>query len=247
MVGRYEQSLRATERLAAVAESCGIAFASRYAKINKAAAFIGLRRFALAERLLASLERETRDEPGSYFRSNLAVQRARLYASISDLQRALDVLSLGPVDESSRTARGEFLGWQALLHAANGDLDRSRELSGEARDTSRGLETEALSLMAEAVVARKSGASSATFRLFDRAVATEARDPIVIALRADPDLARAVAASRGQEDLADEAALGLLRRLARGLARPEDPARRQAEGGAEPARAARCTNCSPRA
>jgi ATP/maltotriose-dependent transcriptional regulator MalT len=196
MVARYERSLRATEALASVAENWGIAFALRYAKINKAAAHVGLRRFALAERLLSSLERETRDQPGSYFRSNLAVQRARLYASIGDLQRALDVLSLGPVDGSSRAERGEFLGWQALLHAAGGDCGRAGELFQEARTTSRGRETEALSLMAEAIVARKTGDSSTAFRLFDHAVATEAWDPIVIAVRADPDLARDAATSR---------------------------------------------------
>ncbi len=196
VVARYREALQAAETLASVAESCGIAFATRYAKINKAAAYIGLRRFALAERLLSSLERETRDDPGTYLRSNLAVQRARLYASIGDTQRALDVFSLGPVDGCSQAARGEFLAWQALLHAASGELERSRELSAEARDASRGLETKALSLMAEVIPAGKAGDLPAAFHLFDRAVATEAWDPIVLAVRTDPDLARRLATTR---------------------------------------------------
>src|SRR6266516_4666871 len=56
---RYQESLLSAERLAVVAEGCGIDFPLRYAQINRAAAYIGLRRFALADRALSMLERQT--------------------------------------------------------------------------------------------------------------------------------------------------------------------------------------------
>jgi DNA-binding CsgD family transcriptional regulator len=199
LMARYEQSVQATETLASVAESWGVAFAIRYAMINKAGAYIGLRRFALASRLLSSLDRNTRDDPGGSFRSNLAVQRARQYASVGDTQRALDVLSLGPFDGSSQAARGEFLGWHALLSAATGASERSEDLTSEVRETSRGLETQALSLMADAIVARQVGDLAGVYCLVDQAVSTEAWDPIVIALRVDPELARSLAESPGRK------------------------------------------------
>ncbi|HZC74858.1 MAG TPA: hypothetical protein VE220_02695, partial [Gaiellaceae bacterium] len=105
MAGWYEEALANAMKLAAVAESCGIDFPRRYADMNKACAYIGLRRFALADRALATLERQTHEDRGGYFRGNLRLQRARLYASLGDPQRALDALSLGPDEYNAVCAR----------------------------------------------------------------------------------------------------------------------------------------------
>jgi LuxR family maltose regulon positive regulatory protein len=195
MMARYEESLGAAELLTTVSEACGIVFPLRYAQINRASACIGLRRFAVADRLLVSLERETRDQPGSYFRGNLAYQRARLYASVGTVQRALDVLSLGPVDDCSKAGRGEFLGLQSLLTAIHGEAGRATRLAEEALKSSRNLGARALALTSNAISAKRAGQVDAAESSLDAAIATGAWDPIVIAVRADSDFAKELAKS----------------------------------------------------
>jgi LuxR family transcriptional regulator, maltose regulon positive regulatory protein len=188
---RYHDSLLNADKLATVAETAGIDFPLRYADINRAGAYVGLRRFALADRVLAMLERETHDEVRSYFRGNIPIQRARLYASLGDVRRALDALSLGPDEHSSRAARDALAGWQALLSAILGETaDSADAVSGGA---ARGIEATALFLLAQGVVALRCGELDRADSHMDAAIATEALDPMVIALRAEPGIARRLA------------------------------------------------------
>src|SRR5439155_4344731 len=78
---RYEESLKQTDELLRVAESCDLEFAIPYAQVHRAKTLVGLGRFASAARTLSLLERTLQTEPASYFRGSLPVQRARLYAS----------------------------------------------------------------------------------------------------------------------------------------------------------------------
>src|SRR5215475_6665105 len=75
ITSHYREALLNAEKLCAVAESCGLDFALRYAEMNQACAYVGLRRFALADRTLTTLERQTQGDPGGYFRGNLRIQR----------------------------------------------------------------------------------------------------------------------------------------------------------------------------
>jgi LuxR family maltose regulon positive regulatory protein len=192
IASRYQESLLTAERLSAVAEGCGIDFPLRYAQIYKAGAFVGLRRFALADRALATLERQTQDEPRSYFRGNLPIQRARLYASLGDSQRALDALSLGPEDHASRAARGAFSGWQALLSAIAGQSSDVDAIAESSSRIARSIEASALFLLAQAVAALRSGDLKKADECIDAAIETEASDPMVITVRADPAIARRI-------------------------------------------------------
>jgi DNA-binding CsgD family transcriptional regulator len=197
MTCRYQESLQSVSVLTNVAETCGIDFPLRYAQLYSASAHIGLRRFAAADRTLSALERETRDYPGSYFGGNLPIQRARLYASVGDLRRAVDALALGPVANSSRGLQGEFLGWQALLHAASGEFGCALELARDAQEASRGLEPTALASIARAIVSLGTiDSGNAADSYIAAAIASGAWDPILIAVRATPDLGRKIAAKR---------------------------------------------------
>ncbi|HEU5476249.1 MAG TPA: LuxR C-terminal-related transcriptional regulator [Gaiellaceae bacterium] len=186
MTCRYRESLTHTEALTRTAETCGLEFPLSYAQILRAKALTGMRRFGSAGRTLSTLQRRNQNQPGSYFLGNVPVERARLYASVGDLERALDVLSPGPVEQLSRTGRGEFLGWQALLHAAAGKSDQARILAVEARQASRRIETSVLSCLAESIVALgDSDTATATVQM--RAVIDSGIwDPAVIAIRAVP-------------------------------------------------------------
>jgi ATP/maltotriose-dependent transcriptional regulator MalT len=56
--GRYEDALESTSSLIRLAENNAIEFAVPYAQLHRAKALIGLRRFAPADRMLSSLERQ---------------------------------------------------------------------------------------------------------------------------------------------------------------------------------------------
>jgi LuxR family transcriptional regulator, maltose regulon positive regulatory protein len=191
--GRYQEALLNAERLVAVAESGGIDFPLRYAEMNKAGAYIGLRRFALADRVLAMLERQTQDDRAAYFHGNLRIQRARLYTSLGDVQRALDALSLGPDEHNSQCARATFAGWQALLTTIVSDSQGPAPTADSSVAVAHSIEATALFLLARAVTSIRGVDVELADACLDAAIATEAIDPVLIALRAEPTLARRAA------------------------------------------------------
>src|SRR5579859_392217 len=100
--GQYEEALEHMDALTTLAVTNAIGFAVPYAQIQRAKALIGLRRFALATRTLSLLERQVQDKPRGYFHGMIQTERARLYASVGELERALGVLSLGPPERIPR-------------------------------------------------------------------------------------------------------------------------------------------------
>ncbi|MFL5959246.1 MAG: LuxR C-terminal-related transcriptional regulator [Gaiellaceae bacterium] len=190
---RYDEGLRITDVLTSVAETCAIDFPIRYAQIYRVKALIGLRRFTLAGRTLSMLERQAQDTSGSYFQGNLAIQRARLYASVGDVKRAVGVLSLGPLDRASPAGRSEFLGWQALVNAVADNADRAKTLATEARNVGRGVEVQSLSLLAEAIIALRDEEYGASVPRLRAVIETGVWDPVVIAIRATPKLGALIA------------------------------------------------------
>jgi LuxR family maltose regulon positive regulatory protein len=193
--GDYEKSLEETQALIEVAESCGIEFPLHYAQLHRASALTGIRKFGQAGRTLTTLERQTQQYPGSYFRNHLSIQRARLYASLGDLKRALDTLSLGPAEHGNKSGTGEFLGWQALLHAAANDPARAQAAALEARRVSRRTApTKTLSLLAEATLALTANNEIAALEHITEAIDHRVWDPFIIAVRAAPALGPFIAA-----------------------------------------------------
>ena len=193
MTCRYRESLRQIERLTNVAETSGIEFPISYAQIFRARALIGIRRFGPADRALSQLERRIEDQPGSYFRGNLPVERARLYVSVGDLRRALDVLSPTPYEQLTRTGRGEFLGWQALFYAAAGESRRAQALALEARDASRGKEPAVLASLTQTIILLSHGNTAAAAAEVSEILNSGVWDPVVIAVRAVPSVGAFIA------------------------------------------------------
>jgi ATP/maltotriose-dependent transcriptional regulator MalT len=193
MSGRYEEGLTSSETLGSVAESSGLEFAVPYAQLYSATAYIGLRRFAAATRILSAIERDTQEEPRSFFLNSLLSQRARLYASVNDLQRALDVLSLDHLERAHRPSRGEFIGWRSLLTAIAGDARKAKAMAEEARLTSRNRGTSALSHVAEAIIALSHERHETAITHLGAVVDTRMWDPVVIAVRAAPHLGAFIA------------------------------------------------------
>ena len=225
---QYQESLDRLMELTQVAEACGVDFPVPYAHLNSASAYIGIRRFTTADRILTALERETGDTPAEFFRGNLPIHRARLYASLGDLRRGLEVLALGPVTEGSRALHGDFLGWQALLSSASGSLEAGLEVADAAQRASRGLEAAALAWTARAIAAIAADRRAEADSHIEAAIATGVWDPILIAVRAFPDLGRQIATNRAGADwlrriLVLSSDTSLAARIGLGVPRPAKP------------------------
>jgi DNA-binding NarL/FixJ family response regulator len=130
---------------------------------------------------------------GSYFRGNIPVQRARAYASVGDLERAIDVLCLGPPEGLTCSGHGEFIGWQALFVAIAGNADGANALVTDAHRASRDVGTTALSDLAEAVIALTDGQHDAAATRISAVLDAAVLDPVVIAVRAAPQLGAFIA------------------------------------------------------
>jgi ATP/maltotriose-dependent transcriptional regulator MalT len=196
LAARYEEGLAAAQELTDLASECGLDFAVQYGLLHKAAALIGKRRFALADRALRAAERKACEELAPHVRGYIAMHRARLYASMGDIGRALDVLSLSADSGSSRPTRGEYLALRGLLMVASGLTSDGLKTVRASADVSRSLETRALADITHAVAAlrRAPSAPAEAQAAFRNAVATEVLDAVILGLRIAPDLARLVAA-----------------------------------------------------
>jgi len=127
-----------------------------------------------------------RDQPSSHLVGNLPIARARLYASVGDLKRALDVLSPGLAGRSTKTMRAEYLGWQALFYAAAREPNRASALAAEVRAVSRALEPRVVSSLAGAIVAVGRDDPDTAANCMKVAIGSGIWDPVVIAVRAAP-------------------------------------------------------------
>lgn len=185
--GRYEESLEHVDALTRVAETYGFDFQLPIAEFHRARALVGLRRFGQAARVLDRLERGMKDDD-IYFRANLPLQRARLHASVGELERALALLSSLPSRLAGPSSGGELLGWQALFHAAAGESERARELAVEGAGRNDALHNKALAHVAEALVALDTDDADTAAERLATVIAAGVWDPVVIALRAAPRL-----------------------------------------------------------
>ncbi|HLY85358.1 MAG TPA: LuxR C-terminal-related transcriptional regulator, partial [Gaiellaceae bacterium] len=192
--GRYEEALEHLDALTSLAVSNAIAFALPYAEIQRAKALIGVRRFASATRTLSLLERQMKHKPGEYFHARIQTERARLYASVGNLERALAGLSLGPPARLRRTDESGFFGWQSLLTAVAGDSELAQIRIAQARRAGRGLEVESLTLLTEAVIGLSDGERDDAAGRIRTVLEAGVCDPIVIAVRAAPHLGAFIAA-----------------------------------------------------
>jgi LuxR family transcriptional regulator, maltose regulon positive regulatory protein len=191
--GRYTTALASIESLTRLSESCAIEFPLPYAQIDRARALIGLKRFASASRILSMLERKMEEDQSGFLHSYVPIQRARLYASVGNLGRAGDVLSLGPPQRATRTSRSEFFGWQALISAAAEESTEAKVHAANARRAGRGLEAESLALLAETIVALQHERHPEAVAQLEAVIGAGVCDPILIATRAVPALATFIA------------------------------------------------------
>jgi ATP/maltotriose-dependent transcriptional regulator MalT len=199
VAARYEESLAVAREEEEHARKYELSFVARHALVNKARAYIGIRRFALADRALAMVETQLKADGDPHLDAHCRMYRARLYVSTADLRRAGETLAYGVSSRLSPGARADYIALRALIRASSGEATEAVRLASEARRTSSFRETVAMAAMAEAI-ARLDNSGALSTALYERALESEALDPIVLGLRASPQLTARIAESAHHRD-----------------------------------------------
>jgi LuxR family maltose regulon positive regulatory protein len=192
-LGQYDEALIAADRFIASAETSGVDFAVSHALLAKVRGLIGLRRFAESRSVIGQVMTRLRVDPDPWAAEYARICLARLQLSLGDLGRARDHLTVPPDRGASPTIRGEYDAHRALVEAACGNVQEATVWINRAR-ASTGLDARSLASVAHAIAsldARGQRASRA-LRGVDLVLASGYHDALVIACRAQPELAKRI-------------------------------------------------------
>jgi LuxR family transcriptional regulator, maltose regulon positive regulatory protein len=205
---RYREAATVADRGIAEAHESGIDFALNHVMATKAQACVGLRRFAVARRVLGQVATQLRDESDPWVETMSAIAHANLRLSVGDLEGAADCLLSEP---SARHAplRSEYEGSRALVAASRGHRGKAAELIERCRAASpTHVDGRALATASEAILALRSGDNVSAVRHFAATLETSNRHAIVLACRAQPELATVVVGDGNYGDALLEILLG---------------------------------------
>ena len=149
--GQYLTAHQLAEQALRLCIEYRIAFAIGACHIYKAAAEIGLRRFAHARRSLDAFAQTSRWHQDPYFHLEAHVLRARLLASQGALEEALATQKAVQTGSKGSRPLGAYLGTLSMIHAARGELSDARRTAASARDQPHGVEGTHSSALAEAI------------------------------------------------------------------------------------------------
>ncbi|HET7549777.1 MAG TPA: LuxR C-terminal-related transcriptional regulator [Gemmatimonadaceae bacterium] len=189
--GSYQESLELAEQEFAVASMYELDFVKWHALLNQVRAAVGLRQIRVAERALADLDRSVQPQSDQFVDASRAIERARLYITIGDLNRAFDSLALDMDRSIDRWTRGEHLGLRALILAARGDNTLALKTAAEATRVSRMAEVRCLCAATELLADSTTRVSAGAFLKMTSEIG--GWDVVVMASRASPDFARLLA------------------------------------------------------
>jgi DNA-binding CsgD family transcriptional regulator len=195
--GEYERSTVLCERMMEIALEAGIDFPVGHGLVTKAAALTGLREYSAAARACSQVQKRVGNETSLWLERNLAIQQARLSLSFGDLARASEHLALGPAGpESGKFGWAEYDAYQGLVAAARGIRKEARQFIDRSFELSAHAEARGVALIARAILAMRSShkCTAGTREDFGRALACGHLDAIVIGCRAQPGLAKVIAA-----------------------------------------------------
>ena len=149
--GRYSVARDLSQQALRLCIEYRIDFAIGACHIYKAAAEIGLRRFAQARRSLDAFERTSNWHQDPYFHLEATALRARLLASQGAVNEALDTRSTMHAPRKASRPFGAYLGTLSIIHAARGESHDARRTAEAARDQPHGVEGTHSSALAEAI------------------------------------------------------------------------------------------------
>jgi DNA-binding NarL/FixJ family response regulator len=211
--GRYadgERLLRATQQ---DVRSFSLGFGMPHVDWSLAAAELGLRHFARADRLLRKVEQNPNFRRLLYLQLNARALRARLDLAQHRVEEALaltvDDFGRLPAVESSGVTKamyGEYIATRALTSAVAGDHESALTNARAAEDMTLDVQSHLLASASRAVVELTRGSSStqAARAVLQCAAKHDVWDGLICAVRAVPALLEPLTqVGRNQEDLRD--------------------------------------------
>lgn len=223
--GRYEEALVVADEALREGRDAGLEFVIDHALIRQAGACIGLRKLKLAQTAIDALGRRS-DGASDYVVAHTVLERIKLAITTGDFELARALLSTQ--NESVRPAfMSEIHGYQGLLYAASGDLDRALDTLGDPERYAVYVEGAALADTTHAIVAVASNDSQGALRILEGMFERGELDAVVTGYRAYPSVAKAALGTALQGQMTDllirSRDLDIARKIGLKLARERRP------------------------
>jgi ATP/maltotriose-dependent transcriptional regulator MalT len=149
--GRYSAAHKLAQQALRLCTEYRIGFAVGACHIYKAAAEVGMRRFAQAKRSLDAFDRTSSWHQDPYFHLEASALRARLLATQGAWEEALATQATIHSPKSASRPLGAYLGTLSLILAARGQPAEACRFAEKARSQLRGIEGMLSSALAEAI------------------------------------------------------------------------------------------------
>ena len=151
MSGSYRRGLHLADHALSICKDLRLDFGLGTCLAHRAAAEIGMRQFAKAQRTLRAFERTPICREDPFFRLEGLKLRARLLASQGALEEAIQTQTELPTSRTPDRPLGVFLSTVAILYAALGKTTEALATASAARDHGSSVEMRYCSLLAEAI------------------------------------------------------------------------------------------------
>lgn len=228
----YDDSQEAVAQGLKESRAFAVDFARPYMLLTRAAAVIGVRRFAEAAAILNRVQNLSEKQSDEYLTMSTRAMRCRLLLTEGSPEAALSATSGSLLRVSSKGQKSEFLASRALAYARIGELSRAQELLKEADELSGELEAVSLCQWTNVLLGLQRGAANVektVIDAFEQTLDSGMLDMFVFAYRLDPRVLALVAArSSFQEILSELLTRAHDRSLARGAGLSLLPVRRDA-------------------
>ncbi|MGZ6564470.1 MAG: LuxR C-terminal-related transcriptional regulator [Solirubrobacteraceae bacterium] len=198
---RYDEALRVADRFVEHIEASGNDFALSHGLLAKVRALIGLRRFADAREFLGQVMTRQRVEAEPWVATYAQMSHARLQISLGDLDRARDHLAFEPNPRASAGMRAEFDAHRALIEAALGNAEEAKHWIERSR-RSTSIDARSLASLVNTILSLESpdDRGSSGLQGVEHVITSGYLDALVMACRAQPDLAKRIVADGTHTD-----------------------------------------------
>jgi LuxR family transcriptional regulator, maltose regulon positive regulatory protein len=188
----YERSLTSIDELIIDANTSGLEFVLDHALVTRASALVGLRRLLDARRTLRELEARA-SSSSAFIHGQTRLKRSYARVSVGDLAGAERLLRGPSPSDSPAAAVGEWCGTRAIILAAQGSTEAAEESIDEARASSSFIDATDRSALAAAIVEIRRGETNGAVLESGCLIQRGNLDAVVLACRAYPPLAKALA------------------------------------------------------
>jgi LuxR family transcriptional regulator, maltose regulon positive regulatory protein len=200
---RYEQALKAADRVLAEARDYDLDFIVPHAALVGAQAHLGLRQPLEASRLLDEVDLVASERADDFLAVNVGTLRARMYVVSNRVDEALAVLDEMENASQNRATRGERLAVRALGLLLAG---RIKEALASAHRARKGTGTQATRSLASLVIGLIASESESCRPRLPAAISLILKngqfDVLILAYRARPTLLLSLATTISEHDLA---------------------------------------------